>query len=44
MDGSWEYHAKWKKWDRESQEPHDFTHLWDIKLKTKNEQKWQTKT
>ena len=37
MNGSWEYHAKQNKSDRKSQEPHDFIHMWDIKLKTTNE-------
>ena len=31
------------KSDRKSQEPHDFTYMWDIKLKTINEQTRQTK-
>ena len=38
MDGSWEYHAKGNKSDRKGQEPHDFTHLWDLKLKATSEQ------
>ena len=38
MDRSWEYHAKWNKSDRKSQEPYDFTLMWDIKLKATNEQ------
>ena len=43
MDGSWEYHAKWNaKSDRKSQEPYDFTYMWDIKLKATNEQTIET--
>ena len=28
--------------DRKSQEPHDFTHIWDLKLKATNEQTRKT--
>lgn len=33
MNGSWEYHVKLNKSDGKSQEPNDFTQMWDIKLK-----------
>ena len=39
VDGSWEYHAKWNKSDGKKQEPHDFTHMWNVKQKATNEQK-----
>ena len=38
MEGSWEYYAEQKKSDRKSQEPYDFTHMWDMKLKATNAQ------
>ena len=41
-DGSWEHKPKQNKPDRKSQEPHDFTPMWDIKLKATNEQIRQT--
>ena len=44
MDGPWEYDAKWNKSVRKSEDPCDFTHMWDIKLKAINEQTRQTKT
>ena len=44
MDGSWEYHAKWNKADGKSQEPYDYTHMWDIKLKTTDEKTTDEKT
>ena len=31
--GPWEYYATWNKSVRKSKEPHDFTYIWDIKLK-----------
>ena len=43
MGGSWGYHAKWNKWGRKSQEPYDFTHMWDIKMNATNEQIRKTK-
>ena len=33
MDGSWEYHVES---DGKSQEPYDFTHMWNIKLTATN--------
>ena len=42
MDGSWEHNTKQNKPDRKSQEPPDFTPMWDIKLKTTNQQIRQT--
>ena len=42
--GPWEYHGKQNKSDRKGQEPYDFTHMWDIKLKSTKEQTRQTKT
>ena len=33
MDGYWEYHSEQSQSVRKSTEPHDFTHMWDIKLK-----------
>ena len=33
-----EYYAKQNKSDKKNQEPYDFTHMWNIKLKAKNEQ------
>ena len=44
VDGSWEYHAKRNKSGRTSQEPYNFTYMWDPKLKATNEQTRQTKT
>ena len=44
MDASQEYLATQNKSDGKSQEPYDFTHMWDIKLKSTNEQTRQTKT
>ena len=39
MDGPWGYYAKWNKSDEERQILCDFTHMWNIKNKTKtNEQ------
>ena len=38
------YHAKQSKSDRKSQEPYDFTRMWNVKLKATNEQKRKTKT
>ena len=38
MDGSREYYAKGTKSSRKIQEPYDFTHICDIKLKATNEQ------
>ena len=32
MDGPWEYYAKWNKAEK-AKNYHDFTHMWDIKLK-----------
>ena len=44
-DWPWGYHAKQNKSARKSQEPYDFTHKWDIKLKaTKEQTRKQTKT
>ena len=43
MDESWEDHAKPNKSDRKSQDPYNFTHMWDIKLKEQvNKQEKQT--
>ena len=42
MDGFWEYHGKQNKWHRKTQEPYDFTHMWDIKLKETSEQTGKT--
>ena len=36
MGGSWEY-TKQNMSDGKSSEPYDFTHMWDLKLKTANE-------
>ena len=41
-NGSWEYHAKQSRSDGKSQELYDITHMWDMKLKAKNEQMRQT--
>ena len=39
MDGSREHHAKQNESDiKKNQEPHDYTHMWNIKPKTTNEQ------
>ena len=37
MNRSWDYQAKWNKSNGKSQEPCDFTLMWDIKLKATNE-------
>ena len=37
-NGTWEYYAKWNKSDGERQIPYDFTHMWNLKIKPKNEQ------
>lgn len=43
MNGPWEYHAKQKKSDRKSEEPHDFTHMWNrIKREATDEQTRET--
>lgn len=36
------YHAKGNKLDRKTQEPHDFTHMWAIKLKQQQVDEQQT--
>ena len=36
MDGPWGYYAKWKKSDKESQKPYDFTHMPKIKQEQTN--------
>ena len=41
MDGPREYYAKWNKSVRKSWEPHDFTNMWDTKLKLKDTHKQQ---
>ena len=38
MERSLEYHVKWNKSDAKSQEPYDFTDMWDVKLKATNKQ------
>ena len=43
MDRSWEYHAKWNKSDRKSQEPYDFIDMWDIKQHIKKQEKQTSK-
>ena len=35
---SGEYHAKWNKSEIKSQEPYDFSYMWDIKLKATSKQ------
>ena len=41
MGAPWEYHANWCKSGGKSQEPCDFTHMWDIKLKATEQQQNQ---
>lgn len=40
---TWEYHAKQSNSDGNSHEPYDFTRIWDIQQKARNEQIRQRK-
>ena len=43
MDGPRDYHAKFKKSERERQTPHDIIYMWNLKYDT-NELMYKTET
>ena len=42
IDGAGEYHAEWNKSVRERKMPYDFTHMWNLRNKTKGQRKRET--
>ena len=43
MDGTRDYHTKWRKSERERQIPYDITYMWNLKYDT-NELIYETET